>query len=179
MCDNINIALLTKDLGKVGLHLLNNNILISHDGASEFYRFIILYQNYMTNSHDYGDGVPHSMVEMHILTLICDNPGITVGQVAESWGCTKGAASQNITKLEKKGLLVRTKLLNNAREVHIYPTEMGHKLSTSHKEYDRNVETSFSEKLLERCSIAELENFSKIMNLYSDIVEEEMREFKK
>ncbi|MEG0092327.1 MAG: MarR family transcriptional regulator, partial [Oscillospiraceae bacterium] len=62
---------------------------------------------------------------------------------------------------------------------HIYPTEMGHKLSTSHKEYDRNVETSFSEKLLERCSIAELENFSKIMNLYSDIVEEEMREFKK
>ncbi|MEG2081920.1 MAG: MarR family transcriptional regulator [Oscillospiraceae bacterium] len=133
----------------------------------------------MTNSHDYGDGVPHSMVEMHILTLICDNPGITVGQVAESWGCTKGAASQNITKLEKKGLLVRTKLLNNGREVHIYPTEEGKRLSESHKAYDHSVETSFSNKLLERCTLEELENFAKIMNVYSDIVEEEMQEFKK
>lgn len=143
-----------------------------------FYRFISTYQDYMNLRRDYGDGEPRSMVEMHILAIICAEPGITVGGVAHRWGCTKGAASQNVTKLEKKGLLVRTKLLNNAREVHVYPTEEGRKLAELHRAYDAKNEARYAELLLERCTMEELETFERVLEIYSDVVEKDVADYR-
>lgn len=137
-----------------------------------FYRFVSLYQDYMNQTRDYGDGVQHSMVEMHILAIICDEPGITVGQVAQQWGRTKGAASQNVTKLEKRGLLVRAKHLSNAREVHLYPTKEGQALAALHAAYDSRTEKRFADQLLARCTMEELEMFDRVLQVYSDVLEE-------
>lgn len=139
-----------------------------------FYRFVSLYQDYMNMTRDYGDGVQHSMVEMHILAIVCQEPGITVGQVAQQWGRTKGAASQNVTKLEKRGLLVRAKLPHNAREVHLYPTKHGQHLAQLHAEYDQRTEARIARELLARCSMEELELFDRILNVYSDVLEQEL-----
>lgn len=143
-----------------------------------FYRFVSAYQDYMNVRRDYGNGELYSMVEMHILAIVCTDPGITVGEVAHAWGCTKGAASQNITKLEKKGLLVRTKLLNNAKEVHIYPTKAGEGLTALHREYDRQHEESTGQRLLAKCTMDELETFNKVMRVYADVLKEDAEEKK-
>ncbi|MEG1012596.1 MAG: MarR family winged helix-turn-helix transcriptional regulator [Ruthenibacterium sp.] len=143
-------------------------------GTSVFYRFISLYQDYMNFRRDYGDGTLHSMVEMHILSIICENPGITIGNLAKEWGCTKGAASQNVTKLEKKKLLIRTKLLDNAKEVHVYSTKQGQRLAELHAEYDKQNEGSTGQRLQERCTMEELIAFNKCMEVYSDILENDL-----
>lgn len=139
------------------------------------YRFASVYQEYMNFRRDYGSGVPYSMVEMHLLAIVCTQPGIMVGALANAWGCTKGAASQHISKLEKKGLVVRTKLLTNAREVHIYPTAEGQRLSDLHRVYDEVHEDLTGKWLLEQCTVNELEAFDKVMKVYSEILEDEMK----
>ena len=56
------------------------------------------------------------MVEVHTLTIMEENPGIIVTEVALEWNHTKGAVSQTITKLENRGLIVRNKAENNAKK---------------------------------------------------------------
>lgn len=148
---------------------------VGKKSKSSFYRFVSTYQDYMNVRRDYGNGELYSMVEMHILAIICAEPGITVGQVAHAWGCTKGAASQNITKLEKKGLLVRTKFLGNAKEVHVYPTKEGEQLAALHRKYDEINEARVGKALLEHCTMEELENFDRVMAVYSDVIEDDIK----
>ena len=71
--------------------------------ASIIYKFVTTYSDYIKKPHDYGTGEIISMVEVHILTIIEENPGITVTEVALGWNRTKGAISQTISKLEKRG----------------------------------------------------------------------------
>lgn len=136
-----------------------------------FYRFVSTYQGYLSQTRDYGDGIQHNMIEMHILSIICENPGITVSQVAEEWGRTRGAASQNVSKLERQGLIVRTKLLNNAREVHLYPTKEGQYLAELHEKYDAEVEARFLDALMMKCSMEELRICDKVLEAYIEIME--------
>ena len=56
------------------------------------------------------------MVEVHTLTIMEENPGIIVTEVALEWNHTKGDVSQTITKLENRGLIVRNKAENNAKK---------------------------------------------------------------
>ncbi|MEL7648627.1 MAG: hypothetical protein AAGU76_11075 [Sedimentibacter sp.] len=52
--------------------------------ANELYHFILSYYDYMNQPRDYdGSGELVSMVEIHLLTIIDDNPGITVSQLAK------------------------------------------------------------------------------------------------
>lgn len=150
---------------------MSGSFLAAKINKVNFSRFIRLYQKSMSDLHDYGDGVPRSMVEMHILKIICEEPGITVGEVAERWGCTKGASSQNVTKLEKQELIVRTKVPHNGREVHLYPTETGARLNQYHSCYDSTEGMDILNQLLETCTMEELVVFDKVLKAYSDILE--------
>ena len=77
--------------------------------SDALYRFVMLYRDYMNDTHDYGSGDMLSMVEIHTLTAIDDNPGITINQMAKMWHRTNGAISQTATKLEAKSYIIRKK----------------------------------------------------------------------
>jgi DNA-binding MarR family transcriptional regulator len=135
--------------------------------ANELYQFVIKYNEYMSKFHDYdGTGDLISMVEIHLLTIISDNPGITVSQLSKAWGTTKGAISQNINKLEKKELVIRKKEEDNAKTVHIYTTEKGERLSTAHKSYDNADIMQTKHELLKSCTIEEIDTFYKVLHEY-------------
>ena len=104
------------------------------------------------------------MVEVHTLTMLADAPGITVSALSKMWSRTKGAVSQNVTKLEKKGLVFRRRDENNAKIIHLYVTEEGEKLSTAHKMYD-NVDIMQTQRdLLKSCTIEEVDAFFKVLD---------------
>jgi len=135
--------------------------------ANKLYNFINCYEEYMNQPRDYdGSGEYMSMVEIHILTLIADQPGITVSQLAKDWGTTKGAISQTIKKLENKELIYRQKKEGNAKTIHIHATEKGERLSTAHKLYDNAdiVQTQYD--LLKTCTSDELNTFYKVVQEY-------------
>ena len=138
--------------------------------ANIIYKFVTTYNDYIKKPHDYGTGETINMAEVHILTLIEENPGITVTEVALEWNRTKGAISQTITKLENRGLIKRKKENNDAKSIHLYATEKGITLSQAHKTYDIKELTSTNEILSESFTLNQIDIFYKIMNQYTELL---------
>jgi DNA-binding MarR family transcriptional regulator len=63
-----------------------------------------------------------------------DHPEMNVTEVANYIGVTKGAVSQTITKLEKKGFIKRYKNSTNEKEVFIELTAAGREIYKTRKE---------------------------------------------
>jgi DNA-binding MarR family transcriptional regulator len=78
-----------------------------------------------TPSLSFGTGVLMYRREIHTIQAIGRNPGINVTTLAEYMGVTKGAVSQIIKRLSNKGLVRRTHVPGNAKEVVPELTELG------------------------------------------------------
>lgn len=85
---------------------------------------------------DYGTGERFTSTEVHTMSYIVDNPGISVTQLAQDTGKTKGAISQMVKKLVEKGLIQRQVSPVSDRTVLLYATEAGHELHNAHKQFD-------------------------------------------
>lgn len=134
--------------------------------ADILYRFVMTYADYINGVRDYGTNISINMVEVHTLSMIEDNPGITVSQLAKRWERTKGAISQNVSKLEKKGLVQKIKDEKNNKIVHLFVTKDGEHLSTAHKIYDITDIMQTQQELLENCTIEEINTFYKVLQEY-------------
>lgn len=134
--------------------------------ADLVYSFVTVYNSYINELRDYGTGMLINMVEVHTLTMIADHPGITVSELSVMWSRTKGAVSQNVTRLEKKGLITRQRDEKNAKIVHLYVTEEGERLSTAHKMYDNMDIMQTQRDLLQSCSLEEVDSFYKVLKAY-------------
>ena len=139
--------------------------------ANILYKFVMLYNDYIKTARDYGTGEIINMVEVHILTKIEENPGITVTEVALMWNRTKGAVSQIVSKLEKRGLIERRKERGNAKNVHLYVTDKGEILSKAHKAYDIQ-ELNWADKTLHTdFTSQEIDTFYKVMQRYNELMD--------
>lgn len=142
--------------------------------ADLMYGFVLRYRDYIHQARDYGNGDPIKMVEVHTLTMIELEPGITVSELAQRWDRTKGTVSVNVVALEEKGYIYRVKDPDNARVVHLYPTEAGKALSCLHKQYDIRDVAETRQRLLERCTPEELAAFYKVAHAYDQILLEDL-----
>lgn len=138
--------------------------------ANIIYKFVMTYSDYMKTSRDYGTGDIINMVELHTLTVIEENPGITVTEVALEWNRTKGAVSQIIAKLEKRGFIIRKKEEGNSKNVHLYATDSGEILSKAHKAYDIKELTWAYETLHNNFTTEEIETFYNVMQQYTQLL---------
>jgi DNA-binding MarR family transcriptional regulator len=78
-----------------------------------------------TPSFSFGTGVLMHTKEIHTVQAIGRHPGINVTKLAEYGGVTKGAVSQTINKLVKKGLVRKTRIFGNDKEVILELTDLG------------------------------------------------------
>ncbi|OUQ77064.1 MarR family transcriptional regulator [Flavonifractor sp. An100] len=144
-----------------------------NEKANEVYKFVMLYSQYMSEQHYYGVGIPINMVEIHTLTAIEENPGITISQLASMWQRTNSALSQTATKLEQKGYIIRRKDPNNARNVQLYATESGQELSVAHKAYDTMNVTQTLQELSRSCTPQQIDNFFYVLHAYIQLLEQD------
>jgi DNA-binding MarR family transcriptional regulator len=77
--------------------------------------------------------------ERHLIDRIGDHPGVNVTEFARIVGITKGAVSQVVRKLERKGLVKRYKGSMNDKEVFLELTRTGREIYINHKK--KNDET--------------------------------------
>jgi len=116
---------------------------------------------YSTDLHDYGTGELYTSTEVHMVTRIEDNPGITAVKIAEDTARTKSAVSQMLSKLETKGLIYREQDPDNRRQHLLFVTEKGRELSRCHKEYDE--QSMPLDDVIAKFGIEAVENFADIL----------------
>ncbi|WP_419788283.1 MarR family winged helix-turn-helix transcriptional regulator [Pseudodesulfovibrio sp.] len=100
-------------------------------------------------SKDFGVGVSLYPSEIHLVSRVDGREGIGVTELAEEMGITKGAVSQLVSKLVKKGMLSKTPSPENRARVVIRTTERGHIASVNHLEFHRQHDRGFWEYLAE------------------------------
>jgi DNA-binding MarR family transcriptional regulator len=104
--------------------------------------------------------------ESGLLFFIANNPGVTNTTLASQFGRTKGAISQIVKRLEANGYIAREQNPNDAKSYNLYTTVLGNKLVHTINEYDMNNENSMLQKLLHNCSVADIQTFFRMVDLY-------------
>ncbi len=85
--------------------------------------------------HPITFGTPYKFFhsERHMLDIVGDDPGLNITEFAKTTGVTKGAISQVVSKLEKKGALRRFKSEENEKEIRLELTQLGEKIYAHHQ----------------------------------------------
>lgn len=126
---------------------------------------------------DFVPDVKISHPEVHLLEVMLDNPYKKVSQLAEIYGVTKGAVSQQIKKLEKRDLIRRVKHNDNCKEVFIELTEVAKQAVAKHRELEvtvlENLGLIFSDITPEQATFV-----SQIMKSITEGIEKVEEEFK-
>lgn len=89
--------------------------------------------------------------EMDTIKAIGDNEPIYVTELAKKLGVTKGAVSQQLTKLEKKGLIIKKIDEENAAKRAISLTSLGRRMYERHDQFHKELNL-FVESLLQSAS---------------------------
>ena len=88
-------------------------------------KVIVMMESMHTPPLSFGTGVLMHTKEIHTIQAIGRYSGINITRLAEHTGVTKGAVSQTINKLVRKGLVRKTHLPGNDKEVVIELTDLG------------------------------------------------------
>ena len=88
-------------------------------------KVIVMTESMHTPSLSFGTGVLMHTKEIHTVQAIGRRSGINVTKLAEQAGVTKGAVSQTINKLVRKGLVRKTHAPGNEKEVILELTDLG------------------------------------------------------
>ncbi|AZV59126.1 MarR family transcriptional regulator [Clostridium sp. AWRP] len=86
----------------------------------------------------YGTDTPLFYAEIHMIRAIKENEGIHVSGLAEKLGVTKGAVSQIIMRLQKKGMIIKEVDPHNSSRLNLRLTPKGETANTYHKKIHNN-----------------------------------------
>lgn len=108
--------------------------------------------------------------EVHTIEAIGKNSKINVTDLAAYLGVTKGAVSQMIDKLMKKGMVNKEMLSDTENEVSLELTRQGTLVYKGHEEYHKEHYAEIS-KRLEHLSQDEIGNFIDILDVIENMLD--------
>lgn len=85
--------------------------------------------------------------EIHMIKSIKENEGIHVTGLADKLGVTKGAVSQIIMKLERKGMIVKDKDVSNQSRLVLMLTPKGETAYVNHEKFHQEFDNFVNEIL--------------------------------
>ena len=114
---------------------------------------------------DFGrDGGLLYRAGIHTIEAIGDNPGINVTQLAFYLGVTKGAISQTIGKLIKKGMVDKAMVSPAVNEVALNLTEKGMLIYGKHQDYHAEMYRKIAE-LMADCPAEQLKLLANLLDV--------------
>ncbi|WP_021171489.1 MarR family protein [Sporomusa ovata DSM 2662] len=125
-------------------------------------------------TRNYGTDVPLFPSEIHMINKIKQNEGIHVTGLANILNVTKGAVSQIIMKLEKKGLIQKEKDINNQSRLVLKLTAKGETAYHNHEKFHKKIEVMVNE-IVKDASKEEVKFFKDVLIT----LEERLELFKK
>lgn len=94
-------------------------------------------------SQTFETGTALYPTEIHLVCTIHTHAGATVTELAKITGVTKGAISQTVAKLEKKGLVYRQATEENQLKSLLWLTELGKRAYEAHDAFHRKHDKEF------------------------------------
>ena len=89
-----------------------------------------------------GTAIGLTAKEVHVIQTIGTSEGINIKSIGETLGVTKSAASQMVSKLERKGFITKNKAPDNDKEILTFLTPDGWQAFEAHKEFhERHLHT--------------------------------------
>ena len=128
---------------------------------------------------NYGIDTPIHNAELRMLLAISENEGIHITGLADSFGITKGAVSQNVARLYKKGIITKKPDPSNHSRLLLFVSEKGKKALINHEKYHQlyhesingainSLDKDAEEKIIDFLSSLEI-NFDDLLEKYSKL----------
>ncbi|ADU63303.1 MAG: MarR family transcriptional regulator [Pseudodesulfovibrio sp.] len=92
---------------------------------------------------DFGVGILINPSEIHAVAKLCDHGPMSLTELADRAFVSKGAMSQLVARLEKKGLVYRETAPDNQSKQILHPTELGKKAQNGHIEFHMDHDREF------------------------------------
>jgi len=91
----------------------------------KFHRLVNKFDEIRNQRYEYDEKVSLYPGEIHTLTAVADHPGSTISEVGYHMGITKSAASQFLIKLEGKGLIEKSRMPENNKNIILSLSPLG------------------------------------------------------
>lgn len=158
------------DIESLAQYEINDLYRVLDSKMQSVYDFVLAYNDYMNYKHDYDKEEKLTMMEVHILTDICDIENLTTTILAEKWNRSVSATSKTVQSLVQKELITRTNSSKNARIYYLKPTQKGKDVAFSHKKYDIIDTVKTIKKLKKHLSYEEIYIFFKALDVYTELM---------
>lgn len=112
--------------------------------------------------------------EIHLIEIIGDHEGLSVTDIANCLGITKGAVSQSLKKLENRKYTAKKIDPENLSRTIVYLTSKGLTAYWSHKHWHETMDGGFS-RYLENLSDEELAHIMTFMERTEDFLERRLK----
>ena len=139
-----------------------------------FERAFHKYAAYESQPRDFGIGFPLTQNEIHAVVVVCEEEGISLGELARRRGVTKGAMSQLVSRLVKKGLIVKEAAEHSASYVALRPTKLGRKAYRNHSEAHKTMGKTIDQELFADMSEQEMRRVAQKFNRFAELLDAEM-----
>lgn len=105
--------------------------------------------------------------EVHILEFVGTQPGLSATDIVRQMGVTKGAVSQIIAKLKRKGLLRQEFDAANMKTRRLYASDTGLAVLQAHQKAEESVVRQVLVEL-QSCGEGEVAAFTRVVNAVAD-----------
>ena len=139
-----------------------------------FERAFHKYAAYESQPRDFGVGFPLTQSEMHAVVVVCENEGMSLGELARMRGVTKGAMSQLVSRLVKKGLIVKEVAGHSASYVSLTLTELGRRAYEGHSRAHKAMGKTIDQELFSDMSEEEMKRVAQKFNRFAELLDAEM-----
>ena len=139
-----------------------------------FERAFHKYAAYENQPRDFGTGFPLTQNEIHAVVVVCENEGMSLGELARSRGVTKGAMSQLVSRLVKKGLIVKEVAGHSASYISLTPTELGRKAYENHTRAHKTMGKIIDQELFSDMSEGEMKRIAQKFKRFAELLDDEM-----
>jgi DNA-binding MarR family transcriptional regulator len=122
-------------------------------------------------SHDFGTGIHLFRKEIHTIQAVGRYPKINITTLARYMGVTKGAVSQTVTKLIKKGMIKKQYAEGSKKEVVLELTGLGRTGFRNHEKFHTKMFDIAREHYGEKVD-TKIEMFLNVMSDFKTILDE-------
>lgn len=85
--------------------------------------------------------------ELHCIQAVGASEGANIKGIGDALGVTKSAASQMLSKLEKKGFIRKEKSADNDKEIQAYLADAGWEAYKTHQEFNERHQRTLKKRL--------------------------------